>query len=270
MCARSRPMVRTSASSGTLPTACSPSASSDAAMAGSAAFFAPETCTSPRSGTPPSMTILSIRPAGEGEYYSVAGGECRTAAVDELPCRSGSRGRPTFPRLLLRSRDDDARQARQVAPRLGGREPGREAERGERSLVTLVHLDHERATGTKPRQGAGHQPACHGEAILAAVQGERGLPVQLARERRNLGGGHVGRGGGDDVKAEVGRHRREEGAEEELEPGSEPDGVLARQRQGVRRDVTGDDARGRPLQREGHADAARAGADVQGEALRGG
>src|SRR5207248_3130992 len=85
MCESSRPMVRMSASSGTLRKTLRPGASSAAAICGSVAFFEPLTSTSPFSGTPPSISIASIRKApyvrsisrfrGVAENMSIESGE---------------------------------------------------------------------------------------------------------------------------------------------------------------------------------------------------
>src|SRR5438132_6900058 len=56
---RSFAMVRTSMSCGTLASRSGSTLRSAAHIIGSAAFFAPETCTSPSSGTPPWMRSLS-------------------------------------------------------------------------------------------------------------------------------------------------------------------------------------------------------------------
>src|SRR5687768_14905198 len=60
ICARSLAMVETSRSCGTLVSASGFEESSAAHMIGSAAFFAPETRTSPSSGRPPVIFSLSI------------------------------------------------------------------------------------------------------------------------------------------------------------------------------------------------------------------
>src|SRR5689334_13314912 len=57
-------MVLTSRSCGTFSRRTGSSVSNAAHMSGRAAFFAPETRTSPASGTPPSMTSLSMRLLG--------------------------------------------------------------------------------------------------------------------------------------------------------------------------------------------------------------
>src|ERR1044072_6015985 len=54
-------MVRTSISCGTLLSRSGAAVRSGAHMIGGAAFFAPETCASPSSATPPRMRSLSIR-----------------------------------------------------------------------------------------------------------------------------------------------------------------------------------------------------------------
>src|SRR5258706_16303675 len=59
ICASSRAMVETSMSRGTLDSASGLVVSSAAHMIGSAAFFAPDTVTSPSSGPPPLILSLS-------------------------------------------------------------------------------------------------------------------------------------------------------------------------------------------------------------------
>ena len=61
ICASSVTIVRTSFRRGTLATRNGSVVNNDAQRIGSAAFFAPDTRTSPCSGVPPSMTSLSIR-----------------------------------------------------------------------------------------------------------------------------------------------------------------------------------------------------------------
>src|SRR5256712_13515886 len=60
-------MVLTSLRCGTLESVSSSLVSNPAHMSGSAAFFAPETRTSPESATPPWMMSLSIRPSLGGK-----------------------------------------------------------------------------------------------------------------------------------------------------------------------------------------------------------
>ena len=85
MCESSRPMVRMSARSGTSRKTLRPGASSAAAICGRVAFFDPLTSTSPFSGTPPSISIASIRKAPSAQQHSTVRARCR---------ERGGRGRP--------------------------------------------------------------------------------------------------------------------------------------------------------------------------------
>src|SRR5919201_1455224 len=101
-------------------------------MAGRAAFFAPETCTAPFRGTPPSMRILSMWFGGR-----------RILAVRAAPSH-------LFVRSCVRPGDDETREPRQVAPHLRRGEAGLAAEPRQRLGVALVHLEDERAAGDDP------------------------------------------------------------------------------------------------------------------------
>src|SRR3990172_12084303 len=85
MSASSRVMVRTSMSAGTLLSSSGASVSSVAHRIGSAAFFAPETRTSPSSGRPPVMRSLSTAApllGGEGFHR-----QCVNFLAHALPPR---------------------------------------------------------------------------------------------------------------------------------------------------------------------------------------
>ena len=81
--ASSRPIVRTSPSAGTLRNVERPRASSADARIGSAAFFDPETRTSPRRRAPPRMTIFckARSPPYAGAPPSLAGAAGAAAAA---------------------------------------------------------------------------------------------------------------------------------------------------------------------------------------------
>ena len=71
ICARSSIIVRTSRSRGTLVSRNGVDESSAAHISGSAAFLAPETRVSPRSGTPPWIASLSMRSSVGGTRRSI-------------------------------------------------------------------------------------------------------------------------------------------------------------------------------------------------------
>src|SRR5512140_2227681 len=107
---------------------------------GRAAFLAPDTWTVPRSGTPPSTTILSN--ASPGETGSATAGRAGSGAPGARRARS----------LRCSGRschvcDDESGEAGQVSAGLGAGEPGLEAYPWEGIEVPLVHLQDQRAAG---------------------------------------------------------------------------------------------------------------------------
>ena len=122
-------------------------------MMGRAAFLAPETSTLPRSGTPPSTTILSkTSPCGS-----------RRGRRDRPDARSGTGLRREARDSMLGglSRhvgDDETGEAGEVAAGLRPRKPALEAYRWERIEVGLVHLQDQDPAGSEPGRRPGRDP----------------------------------------------------------------------------------------------------------------
>src|SRR5436305_12249828 len=151
MCKRSRPIVRMSARSGTSRKTLRPGASRAAASCGSVAFFDPLTSTSPFSGTPPSISIASIRKGPRRSSISRFRRPAENVAIESGQVLDDADVRE--PRLCTevphgtgkRRVDLDAEESTgdEPASRLGDDSPDHRQPslRGEERLGRLVHDD---------------------------------------------------------------------------------------------------------------------------------
>jgi len=140
----------------------------------------------------------------------------------------------------------------------------------DRRPLSVADLQRQEAAGDEPAGGRGDDAPDDVEAVGSAIERSGRLAAHLGRERCELSSPDVGRIGHHDVEGTLLLDRGKEVAQSCLEAlrRAERTGVGSRHLDGVGRVVGGEHPGGTPLEGEGDAHAAAAGAEIQDADLR--